>query len=221
MQILTDILSSPKLLPLSFIRDLLDFTINKNHEKMLEKVLNILSTNSNYQILLKQKTDQIIEEMKSNDDSLNIRLLEKYLLLFSYSPNNNLSSIIDRLINSSSNSSISYSSLDTRYLIAMIILNSLTSFDKYLKYLQQTWISLRSEINQAKQVAIAYAKQWDKVLKRNFTLDDIDALVKCLYDQYELIEKILHGIEQNQFQQWIDNLIQYIVCYLNISCFIY
>jgi hypothetical protein len=214
MQILLDIISSSKILPVEFVKDLLNFTLNKNNEKMLEQLLIILSKNSNYQSILKSKTNQIIDEMKSNEDSLNIRLLEKNILLFSYNPSNNLSPIIDRLINLSSHSSISYSSLDTRYIIAMIILNSLTSFDKYLKYLQQIWKSVIREKNGIKQVVIAYAKQWEYVLKMNANIDDIHALVKCLDDQYELISKILQSIDQNQFQQWIENIIQYIVCYL-------
>jgi hypothetical protein len=184
---------------------------------MIEQVLIILSNNSNYKSILKQKTNQIIEELKSNDDSINIRLLEKYLLLFSHCPTNDLCPIIDRLINSSSNSSISYSSLDTRYILAMIILNSLTSFDKYRNFLQLTWKSIIREINGTKQVVIAYAKQWENILKINSTIDDINALVKCLNDEYELISKILQTIDQNQFQQWIDNTIQYIVCYFYFS----
>jgi hypothetical protein len=211
MQILVDIISSSKILPHSFLTDLLELTLNQTNEPTIDQVLTILSNNSHYQSILKIKTHQILEEMKSNEDSLNLRLLEKYLLLFSHHRSNELSPIIDRLINSFSRSSISYSALDTRYILAMIILNSLPSFDKYLKFLQQTWKSLIREIHGTKQVVIAYAKQWKNVLKMNATMEDIDALVKCLHDQYELISNIMQSIEQNQFQQWIEKTIQYIV----------
>ena len=81
----------------------------------------------------------------------NIRLLEKHLLLFNHSrsliSSNDVCLIIDRLINFTSHSSISYSSLDTRYILAMIVLNILSSYDKYLKFLQQTWKSILWEIN--------------------------------------------------------------------------
>ncbi|CAF3953495.1 unnamed protein product [Rotaria sordida] len=215
MQILLDIIYSSKTLPLLFISHLLDFTLNTNNEKMIDQVLTIISNNSNYQSILKIKANKILDEMKTNEDYQNICLLEKYLLLFNHSrsliSSNDLCLIIDRLINSSSHSSISYSLLDTRYILAMIILNSLTSFDKYLKFLQQTWKSLVRDINETnhlKQVVIAYAKQWEYILKLNSTIDDIDALVKCLNDQYELISKVIQSIEQNQFQQWIENIIQ-------------
>ncbi len=214
MQILVEIISSPKIFPNSFVSDLLDYSLNQNNEKMLDQVLTILSSNSEYQMILKRKSNEIIEEMKSNDDSLNIRLLEKYLLLFSHNRSNELSPIIDRLIDSSSNSSISYSALDTRYILAMIILNSLTSYEKYSKYLEQTWKSLMRETEGTKQVMIAYAKEWEKIWKRNSTIEDIDAIVKCLNDEYELITKIIQLIDQNQFQQWMEKTIEDIVCYL-------
>ncbi|CAF4653625.1 unnamed protein product, partial [Rotaria sp. Silwood2] len=215
MQILLDIIDSSKILPLLFINHLLDFTLNTNNEKMIDQVLIIISNNLNYQTILKIKTNKILDEMKTNEDYQNIRLLEKYLLLFYYSrsliSSNDLCLIIDRLLNSSSHSSISYSSLDTRYILAMIILNCLSSYDKYLKFLQQTWKSIVREINEnnhLKQVVIVYAKQWKYVLKFNSTLDDINALVKCLNDQYELISNVIQSIDQNQFQQWIENIIQ-------------
>ncbi|CAF3429578.1 unnamed protein product, partial [Rotaria sp. Silwood2] len=215
MQILLDIIDSSKILPLLFISHLLDFTLNTDNEKMIDQLLIIISNNLNYQTILKIKTNKILDEMKTNEDYQNIRLLEKYLLLFYYSrsliSSNDLCLIIDRLLNSSSHSSISYSSLDTRYILAMIILNCLSSYDKYLKFLQQTWKSIVREINEnnhLKQVVIAYAKQWKYVLKFNSTLDDINALVKCLNDQYELISNVIQSIDQNQFQQWIENIIQ-------------
>jgi hypothetical protein len=218
MQILLDIIHSSKTFPLLFITHLLDFTLKTNHEKMIDQVLVILSKNVIYQSILKTKANEILHQMKSNEDSQNIRLLEKNLLLFYHSrsliSSNDLTSIIDRLINSTSHSSISYSSLDTRYIIAMIILNSVSSFDKYLKYLQQIWKSIVRDINgtnQLKQVVGAYAKQWEHVLKTTATIDDIDGLVRCLNDQYELISKILESMDQNQFQQWIERTVQYIV----------
>jgi hypothetical protein len=218
MQILLDIIHSSKTFPLLFITHLLDFTLKTNHEKMIDQVLVILSKNVIYHSILKTKANEILRQMKSNEDSQNIRLLEKNLLLFYHSrsliSSNDLTSIIDRLINSTSHSSISYSSLDTRYIIAMIILNSVSSFDRYLKYLQQTWKSIVRDINgtnQLKQVVGAYAKQWEHVLKTTATIDDIDGLVRCLNDQYELISKILESMDQNQFQQWIERTVQYIV----------
>ncbi|CAF3992276.1 unnamed protein product, partial [Rotaria sp. Silwood1] len=152
MQILLDIIHTSKILPSLFINHLLNFTLNTNNEKMIDQVLMIISNNTNYQLILKIKVNEILNEMKINEDYQNIRLLEKYLLLFSHSrlliSSNDLCLIIDRLLNSSSHSSISYSSLDTRYILAMIILNSLLSFDKYLKFLQQTWKSIIREINE-------------------------------------------------------------------------
>lgn len=220
MQILLDITSSSQILPVSLINDLLEFTLNKSNEKVLEQFLFILSTNKNYQPILTKKTNEIIGQMKTNDDSLNLRLLEKYLLLFSYIRSDNLSPIIDRLINSFSNSSISYSSLDTRYILAMIILNSLTSFEKYETFLQQTWKSLIRETSDIKQVVIAYAKQWKNSLHNHSTSEDITTLVKYLNDQYDLLSNILQSIDQNQFQQWINERIQYIVRYYsNIKIF--
>jgi hypothetical protein len=221
MQILLDLIHSRKNLPLVFISHLLDFTLNTNNENMIEQVLSIISVNADYQSILKTKTNKVLEEMKTNDDSKNIRLLEKYLSLFHHSrsliSSNDLSSIIDRLINSSSHSSISFSVIDTRYILAMIILNSLSSFDKYLSFLQQTWKSIVREMNgtnHLKPVVIAYAKQWEHVMNTHSTIDDIDALVKCLNDQYELISKFIQSIDQNQFQQWIEKTIQHIVCQL-------
>jgi hypothetical protein len=219
MQILVEIISSSKTFPISFIRDLLDYSLNQNNEKMLDQVLTILSSNSEYQMILKRKSNEIIEQMKFNDDSLNIRLLEKHLLLFSYNRSNEISPIIDRLINSSSHSSISYSALDTRYILAMIILHSLTSYEKYSIFLEQTWKSLMRETDGTKRVFIAYAKEWEKIWKRNSTIEDIDAIVKCLNDEYGLITKIIQLIDQNQFQQWIEKIIEDIVCYLEYSHF--
>ncbi|CAF3827857.1 unnamed protein product, partial [Adineta steineri] len=215
MQILLDIIHSQKILPLKFMNDLLDFTLTTNNEKMIDQVLVILSNNSTYQSIIKSKINEIVEKMKSNEDFQNIRLLEKFLLLFYHSrsliSSNDLCSIIDRLINSSSHSSISYSSLDTRYILAMIILNSLTSYEKYLKFLQQTWQSIVRDINgtnNLKSVVIAYAKHWKNVFKTTSTIDDIDVLVKCLNDEYELISKVIHDIDLNQFQQWIEKTVQ-------------
>jgi hypothetical protein len=228
MQTLLDIISSSKILPLSLVTHLLDFTLNTTNEKMIDQVLIILSNNSTYQSIVKIKVNQIIEQMKLDEDSKNIRLLEKHLLLFYHSrsliSSSDLCSIIDRLINSSSHSSISYSSLDTRYIIAMIILNSLSSFDKYLKYLQQTWQSLVRDMNgtnNLKQVVNAYAQQWGKIFKINSTIDDIDALVKCLNDQYELVSKVIESIDQNQFQQWIERTIQNIVSLFHMKLLIF
>lgn len=218
MQSLLDIIHSSKILPLGFINHLLEFTLNTNNEKMIDQVLTIISTNSNYQTILKAKADKILNDMKTNEDHQNIRLLEKYILLFKHSraliSSKDLCSIIDRLISSTSHSSISYSSLDTRYIIAMIILNGLSTYDKYLTYLQQTWQSIVREINEnndLKQVVIAYVKQWENVLKPTSTINDVAALVKCLNDQYQLISKIVQTIGQDQFQQWIENSIQNIV----------
>ncbi|CAM4945783.1 unnamed protein product [Rotaria socialis] len=215
MQILLDIIHSSKVLPLLLINHLLEFTLNTNNEKMIDQVLTVLSANENYQSIVKTKANQIINTMKSNEDYQNIRLLEKHLLLFNHSryliSSNDLCSIIDRLINSSTHSSISYSALDTRYIIAMIILNSVSSYNKYLIYLQQTWKSIAREIHEndnLKQVVISYAKHWVDVFQSNSTIDDINSLVKCLNDQYELISKVIQAIDQNQFQQWIENSIQ-------------
>jgi hypothetical protein len=180
---------------------------------MLEQVLITLSGNSEYRTILKKKNNEIIEEMKSNDDPHNIRLLEKNLLLFSYNRSNEVSPIIDRLISSSSRSSISYSALDTRYILAMIILNSLTSYEKYSKYLEQTWKSLMKEPEGTKRVFIAYAKEWEKIWKSSPTIEDIDAMVQCLNDEYELIGKMVQLIEQSQFQQWVEKTIEDIVSY--------
>ncbi|UJR14390.1 hypothetical protein I4U23_001387 [Adineta vaga] len=222
MQILIDIIHSTKVLPLSFISQLLDFTLTTMNEKMIDQVLTILSKNTTYQSIIQIKVNTIIEKMKTDEDFQNIRLLEKYLLLFHHSrtliSSNDLCSIIDRLLNSSSHSSISYSSLDTRYILAMIILNSLTSYEKYLKFLQQTWQSLvrdMNDTNEFKQVVIVYAKHWNYILKDHSTIDDINALVKCLNDQYELISKVIESMELNQFQQWIENTIQHIKIPLN------
>ncbi|CAF4400443.1 unnamed protein product, partial [Adineta steineri] len=80
-----------------------------------------------------------------------------------------------------------------------------------LKFLQQTWQSIVRDINgtnNLKSVVIAYAKHWKNVFKTNSTIDDIDVLVKCLNDEYELISKVLHDIDLNQFQQWIEKTIQ-------------
>ncbi|CAF4854262.1 unnamed protein product, partial [Rotaria socialis] len=55
---------------------------------------------------------------------------------------------------------------------------------------------------------ISYAKHWVDVFQSNSTIDDINSLVKCLNDQYELISKVIQAIDQNQFQQWIENSIQ-------------
>ncbi|CAF5178755.1 unnamed protein product [Rotaria magnacalcarata] len=215
MQILLDIIHSSKVLPLLLINHLLEFTLNTNNEKMIDQVLTILSANENYQSIVKIKANQIINAMKFNEDYQNIRLLEKHLLLFNHSryliSSNDLCSIIDRLINSSTHSSISYSALDTRYMIAMIILNSVSSYNKYLIYLQQTWKSIAREIHEndnLKQVVISYAKHWGDVFQSNSTINDINSLVKCLNDQYELISKVIQAIDQNQFQQWIENSIQ-------------
>ncbi|CAF5229912.1 unnamed protein product, partial [Rotaria magnacalcarata] len=78
-------------------------------------------------------------------------------------------------------------------------------------YLQQTWKSIAREIHEndnLKQVVISYAKHWGDVFQSNSTIDDINSLVKCLNDQYELISKVIEAIDQNQFQQWIENSIQ-------------
>ncbi|CAF1121281.1 unnamed protein product [Adineta ricciae] len=222
MQILLDIIRSTKVLPISFISHLLDFTLTTNNEQMIDGVLTILSTNLTYQSIVKTKANAIIEKMKSEEDFQNIRLLEKHLLLFHHSrkliSSNDLCIVIDRLLNSSSPSSISYSTLDTRYVLAIIILNGLTSYEKYLKFLQQTWKSLirdMNESNQFKQVVIAYVKQWEHVLKSQSTIEDIDALVKCLNDRHELISKVIQSMELTQFQQWIENSIQHIKIPLN------
>lgn len=208
MQILVDILSTSKFFPNTFIADLLDFTLTQNHPIMLKQVLPILSKNVEYQ----KKAHEIIEQMKTNEDLINIRLLEKYLLFFSYYHSNELCPILDRLIHSSSPSSISFSVLDTRYILAMIILNSLTSFEKYIQYLQQTWKSLIREVNiNHQQVMIAYAKQWENIWLNQATIDDIDAIVISLNDQYEFIEKIIQGMEEEQFQQWLQKIIENIV----------
>ena len=218
MQILLDIVSSSRILPLLFITDLLDFTLTTHNEMMISQVLTMISTNLNYQSILKHKANKLLEEMKTNEDHQNIRLLEKHLLLFNYSrsliSSNDVCLIIDRLISSTSYSSISYSSLDTRYILAMIILNSLSSYDKYLKFLLQTWKSVVREINDTdnlKPVVITYAKQWDRILKMNSTMNDINTLVRYLNDQYDLVSNILQSVDQKQFQQWIENLIQNIV----------
>ena len=213
MQILVDIISTLKLLPNSFITDLLEFTLTQHNENMLKQVLPILSTNSEYQKIFQRKAHSMIEEMKSKEDLLNIRSLEKHLLFFSYYQSNELSPIIDRLINSSSHSSISFSALDTRYILAMIILNSLSSLEKYSKYLQQTWKSLMREINANKQVMIAYAKQWEKIWTNQATMEDIDAIVICLNDEYQVVGKIIQAMEQNQFERWLEKIIDDIVCY--------
>lgn len=212
MQILVDIISTSKLLPNSLITDLLEFTLTQHNEDMLKQVLPILSTNSEYQKIFQRKAHSMIEEMKSQEDLLNIRLLEKHLLFFSYYHSNDLSPIIDRLINSSSHSSISFSALDTRYILAMIILNSLTSLEKYLKFLQQTWKSFMREINANKQVMIAYAKQWDKIWTNQATMEDIDAIIICLNDEYQVVGKVIQAMEQNQFEQWLDKIMENIVC---------
>jgi hypothetical protein len=70
------------------------------------------------------------------------------------------------------------------------------------------------ETDGTKRVFIAYAKEWEKIWKRNSTIEDIDAIVKCLNDEYGLITKIIQLIDQNQFQQWIEKIIEDIVCYL-------
>lgn len=222
MQILLDIISSSKNLPTILINDTFDFILNQiNNEKILEQFLNILSIDSNYEIILTNKTNEIIEQMKINDDLVNLRSLEKYLLLFSYIRSDNLSFIIDRLINSSSYSSISYSILDTRYILAMIILNSLINFDKYILFLHQIWKLLIKETNDIKQVVIVYAKQWKNIFQNNLTNDDINTFVKYLYDQYDLLSNILQIIDQNQFQQWINERIQSIVCFHLLLLFFY
>ena len=100
-------------------------------------------------------------------------------------------------------------------MLAMIILNSLTSPEKYLKYLQQTWKSLVREANvNHQQVMIAYAKQWQKICSNQATMEDIDALVTCLNDQYELVGKIMQAMEQEQFEQWLKKTTENIVSYL-------
>ena len=42
-------------------------------------------------------------------------------------------------------------------------------------------------------------------------MDDINTLVRYLNDQYELISNILQSIDEKQFQQRIENIIQNIV----------
>jgi hypothetical protein len=75
--------------------------------------------------------------------------------------------------------------------------------------------------NNLKQVVSAYAQQWGKVFKINSTIDDIDALVKCLNDQYELVSKVIESIDQNQFQQWIERTIQNIVSLFHMKLLIF
>lgn len=220
MQILVDIISTSKPLPPSFIKDLLEFTLAQNNPMMLKQVLPIVSSKNEYAKIFQNKAHVLIEEMKSKDDIINIRLLEKYLLFFSYYHSNELSPIIDRLISSSSHSSISFSALDTRYILAMIILNSLTSFEKYLKYLHQTWKSLMRETNANKQVMIAYANQWEKIWTNQATMEDIEAMIICLNDEYQFVGKIIQTMEQNQFEQWLNKIGDDIVRILSVWVFV-
>ena len=212
MQILVNILSTSKLLPNTFIVDLLEFTLTQNNQAMLKQVLPILSRKIEYRKIGQGKANEMIEQLKIHDDLYNIRFIEKHLLFFSYFHSDELSPIIDRLIHSSSPSSISFSALDTRYILAMIILTGLTSHEKYRNYLQQTWKSLTREVNvNHQQVMIAYAKQWEKIWTNQATMEDIDALVACLNDQYELVGKIMQTMEQEQFEQWLQKTIENIV----------
>lgn len=218
MQILLDIVQCNKTLPVPFVTHLLDFALNTDNDKMIDRVLAAVSKNTAYQPVVGNKANALLAKMKSEDDARNVRSLEKHLLLFQHSrtllSSPDLCSIIDRLIHSTSHSSISYSSLDTRYILATIILNSLTSYDKYLKFLQQTWQSLARDMNgtnNLRQVAIAYAKHWENVWQTNATMDDVDALVKCLHDQYALVSKVIERMEFDQFQQWIEKTVRNIV----------
>lgn len=77
------------------------------------------------------------------------------------------------------------------------------------------------ETNGTKQVVMAYAKQWEKVWKSEATTEDIDALVKCLNDEYELVGKIMQMMEQSQFQQWLEKTTEKIVRYSEIFTSIY
>ena len=217
MQILLDLIHSSKGLPVLFVTHLLDLALRANQEPMIDQLIPILAKETKYQSILATRVRQILDEMKTNDDSKNIRQLEKYHLVFQHSrqliPSESLSSIIDRLIHSSSRSSISYSVLDTRYLLAMIILNSSSSLEKYSSFLQQTWKSIARDVQGVpplKPVVIAYAKQWKTVMQSSATIDDIDALVKCLDDQHGLISQIVGSMNDGQFQQWMQQTLQHI-----------
>jgi hypothetical protein len=39
------------------------------------------------------------------------------------------------------------------------------------------------------------------MIKINSTIDDIDALVRCWYDEYLLISRVLEPFDQQQFQR--------------------
>ena len=218
MQILLDIARSSDKLPVLFVTHLLDAALDDNHESMIDQLLPVLARQKQYQSILKIKANAILQEMKSQEDAKNIRLLEKYHLLFQHArhllTSADLCSVIDRLIKSSSHSSISYSIFDTRYILAMIILNSLSVGDKYLPFLQQTWTSILRDLNQVthlKPIVVAYGKHWTEVMQNKTTIEDINALVRCLDDQYEIVSKIIEGMGQSQCEEWMEKTIQPIV----------
>lgn len=214
-QILVDLLRSTSKLPSNFVEDLLRFALDKNQSKMFEEILPIFIREENYRSILKKRIDEFVAEMKTNDDAKNVRFFEKFHRVLSQSRilicQDDFCSIIDRLIDSSSNSTISYSILDTRYLLAMIILNCLKKPTKYLSFLHQTWKSLIAESNQGehlKPVVIAFANHWQKVIGEFDPLENLQIFLKFLDDRFDLISNVIESIDDEKFRFWLDRRVE-------------
>lgn len=199
-QILVDILSASKIFPLALVEDVFQYVLNENIPSIVDQILVILT--KNYQTIVENKRNEIVRQMKINSDSENLRLLEKSARLFTTIRSNDLEPIVDRLIQSFSHSTISFSSMDSRYLLAMIILNCFQTFDKYKEFFKQIWKLLARETNDVKQVIIAFAKQW----KDNYSIEDLNVFVKWLDREYDLLTKICIEIDENLFRQWIEQI---------------
>lgn len=218
LQILLDLMRSKNVLPTNFVENVFSITLKSNNSKMMEETFSSMAQRTEYQKVLKTCVESVLLEMKANDDAKNIRLLEKYHPLFRHSrflfPSDDLSLILDRLIDLSCHSSISYSNVDSRYLLAMIILNSLNRFEKYSKFLHQTWTLILREISkdqEIKSVVLAYARRWSELMEENVQIQDLDCLIQSIHDQYQILSNILQTIEFEFFQAWIEQKLQPIV----------
>jgi hypothetical protein len=225
MQILIDIIHASSCLPVRFVVNVFERAMKMNSTMLIDRLLSNFVRHDNYRLVLKDQVKKILKQMSKNDDSKNIRLFEQYHRVFAHSrtltSSDDLCSILNRLIHSSSDSSISYSILDTRYLLAMIILNSLTSYETYRSFLQQTWTSIVRDTEQANHlqpVVQAYARQWTNAMTIEITIDDMNTLVKYLGKQYELLSTIMASMNQEFFEQWISKTLECIVRYCFIRC---
>ena len=201
-QILVDILSTSKIFPVRLVEDIFHCVLTENYPTTIDQIVVLLTKTAEYRPILQAKRDEILRQMKTNSDSDNLRLLEKSARLFTSIRSNDLEPIVDRLIQSFSHSTISFSSMDSRYLLAMVILNSFQTFDKYSKFFKQIWKLLSKETINVKQVIIAYAKQWNE----SYSIEDLNVLVNWLDGEYELLNKIFVDIDDQLFKQWIEQI---------------